>query len=104
MTLWGSAEANPGGVLAPYAAKPWAALVSGYNMPLWRRFFARAGAAAAAGQLTAAAYAEVERDLLATAERWVNTTLAASNAGGVSGESPVAVSRVLIGRYFVAGG
>ena len=100
--LWRGAK--PGLVLAGYAAKPWAALVSGYSMLLWRRFFASAGLAAAAGQLTAAVYAEVERNLRATAERWVNATLAASSAGGASGESPVAVSYVLVGGYFAAEG
>jgi hypothetical protein len=58
------------------------------------------GAAAADGNCTEATYVDVERELLTMAERWVNTTLGANLPRGVSGESPVVISRMLIAKYF----
>ena len=86
----GSLEANDAAI-SDYASKQWSGLVGSYHLPLWKSFFEKMKAAAAAGAKTAP---DLSVGLVRQAEAWVNST-SPSFPTTTSGEDPVSVSRKL---------
>jgi len=92
VTSWGSLESN-GNNIGGYASKQWGGLVSGYHLPLWKRFFDRMHTAAASGPLPQQA---VYTELAQLGAAWVNATNAIP---GLSGEDSVAVASELLAKW-----
>jgi alpha-N-acetylglucosaminidase len=108
ITLWGT----PAPALYDYASKQWGGLIGSYHLPQWRHFLQRMGNAAAAAAAANGSnssssniissrrrenpYVAVQRELIGMAEAWVNST---APVAGVSGESPLEVSKMLFEKY-----
>ena len=90
---WPAADYKVRFVHHDYASKQWGGLVSGYHLPLWKRFFDRMHTAAASGPLPQQA---VYTELAQLGAAWVNATNAIP---GLSGEDSVAVASELLAKW-----
>ena len=95
VTSWGSIESN-GNQITDYASKQWGGLVGSYHMPIWRHFFMRSHAEAAADRSPAAIAAVLEVEMYAMGAVWTNSTV---GVPGLSAEDAVAVAVELLAKW-----
>ena len=95
VTSWGSIESNRN-TITDYASKQWGGLVGSYHLPIWRHFFARSHAEAAAKRSPAAIATALAGEMYTMGAVWTNST---ARVPGMSAEDTVAVAKELLAKW-----